>query len=176
MMRSRSILLDANIVIELFRLGVWRAMVSRCEIMLAETVVAESRFHDTEDGRRDIDWAMERSRGEVRFASLPAGRIHAYVSRFGPGYFEKLDPGEAESLALLEAIDGSMICSADRIVWRVLGNTDRVDRGISLEELLRGNGLQKPLHARFSRAFRERWCREGVRERLMGRGDRSGEP
>lgn len=64
----------------------------------------------------------------------------------------------------------SSICSADAIVWRVLGNTDDGERGISLEALLRRPGLTKALPDQFSKAFREGWTRKGETERFMGLG------
>ena len=67
----------------------------------------------------------------------------------------------------------SKICSADKIVWRVLGNTNATDRGISLEEILAKYGLTKPLALRFTKAFRENWCRAGSIEGFMGQGDQT---
>jgi len=76
-------------------------------------------------------------------------------------------------LILLERDADARICSADKIVWRVLGNTNHADRGVSLDEILRQVGLTKALPERFSKAFREKWCRVGSVERFMGRGDAS---
>ncbi len=173
MTRSRLVLLDANVVIELFRLGIWQQIVDRCEVVLAETVVEECQFYDTDDGRQYIDWDEVRAAGSVCIESLPASDIKTYCDQFGPGYYEKLDPGEAEALALLGRDAESSICSADKIVWRVLGNTNATERGISLEEILQSSGLTKPLQRRFTKAFREVWNKKGSIDRLMGLGDKS---
>jgi hypothetical protein len=173
MTQSRLVLLDANIVIELFRLGIWNQITERCDIVLAETVVEESAFYDTPDGREYIDWDAVRNAGTVRIESLPVTDIKKYCDKFGQGYFEKLDPGEAEALALLARETGSMICSADKIVWRVLGNTNATERGISLEEILQSSGLTKQLQRRFTKAFRQEWNKKGGIDRFMGTGDNS---
>ncbi len=173
MTRSRLILLDANIVLELFRLGIWKQVTERCDIVLAETVVTESEFYDTDDGREYIDWDAVKAAGSVRIESLSANDIKKYCDQFGPGYYEKLDPGEAEALSILAQDSESMICSADKIVWRVLGNTNATERGISLEEILQASGLTKPLQRRFTQAFREEWNKKGGVDRFMGLGDKS---
>jgi len=56
--------------------------------------------------------------------------VAGFCSKFDPTYMESLDPGEAESLAHLGASkETCMICSADKIVYRVLGNLDRSESG-----------------------------------------------
>ncbi|GAB4547759.1 MAG: hypothetical protein Tsb0013_07790 [Phycisphaerales bacterium] len=173
MTRSRLILLDANVVIQLFQLGIWEQITARCEIVLAQTVVDEVQFYETDTERKYVDWEHWKTACSMRIESVPPADVQAYCSKFGPGYYEKLDPGEAEALALLVRDTDSKICSADKIVWRVLGNTNATERGISLEEILTMSGLTKPIPHRFTKAFREKWCREGSVEGFMGRGDQT---
>jgi hypothetical protein len=68
---------------------------------------------------------------------LPEEAVRSALNSFDSSYIEKLDAGEAESLAyLMNAHDEHSICSADAIVYRVLGNVDRGHQGASLEEVL----------------------------------------
>ena len=173
MTRSRLILLDANVVIQLFQLGIWEQIAARCEILLAQTVVDEVQFYETDTERKYVDWEHWKTACSMRIESVPPADVQDYCSKFGTGYYEKLDPGEAEALALLARDTDSKICSADKIVWRVLGNTNATERGISLEELLFMSGLTKPLSERFTKAFRKKWCREGSVEGFMGQGDQT---
>jgi len=173
MTRSRLILLDANVVIHLFELDLWKHIVARCQIVLAQTVIDEAHFFERDGERFQIDWDELVRAGSVEIRSLAASEVQVYCKRFDPTYYEKLDPGEAESLALLERDAEARICSADKIVWRVLGNTSQADRGVSLEEILRHVGLTKTLPDRFSKAFREKWSKSGGVDRFMGRGDAS---
>ena len=172
MTRSRLILLDANVVIRLFELGIWERIAARHHVLLARTVLDESQFYEDAHGRQYIDWDRWSAAGTFEVRQAPPSEVAAYCRRFGPGYMEKLDAGEAESLVLMRDEPSARICSADKIVWRVLGNTGQSERGASLEELLAESGLTKPLPDRFSRRFRERWTRIGGQERFMGRGDR----
>ena len=51
MKKLKLLLLDANVVIELFEKGIWEKVVERCEIYLAGTVVDEAQhIPDAEDG------------------------------------------------------------------------------------------------------------------------------
>ncbi len=170
MTRLRLVLLDANVVIRIFELGIWEQITQRCEVLLAQAVIDETQFFDTDSGRQYIEWEPWISSGSIRVASLPPQDTRQYCGRFSGEYYEKLDPGEAESLALLDRDERAQICSADKIVWRVLGNLNASDRGISLEEILDSIGLGRALPERFTKGFREKWCKIGSRERLMGRG------
>lgn len=172
MTRSRLILLDANVVIHLFELDSFRQVAARCQIVLAQTVVDEAHFFERDGQRLPIEWSELIQGGVVEVRSAAASEVQAYCSRFDPTYYEKLDPGEAEALVLLERDGEARICSADKIVWRVLGNTNQGERGVSLEEVLQQIGLTKRLPDRFSKAFRERWCRSGSQDHFMGRGDK----
>lgn len=170
MTRLRLVLLDANVVIHIFGLGIWEQITQRCNVLLAQTVIDEVEFYDTDSGRQYIDWRPWVSAGAVKVAALPARETRDYCDQFGCEYYEKLDPGEAESLALLDREADARICSADKIVWRVLGNLNQGDRGISLEEILTQIGFGRSLPERFSKAFREKWTKIGGQERIMGRG------
>ncbi len=50
MKRLSLLLLDANVVIYLFELGIWGKVVSLCDIHLACTVIDEARFYEDDDG------------------------------------------------------------------------------------------------------------------------------
>jgi hypothetical protein len=166
------LLLDANVVIYLFELGMWDKLVQSCGICLARTVVAESAFFEDEHGKRhDIDLNDYIATNAVNVFDAQPQDMKAFLERFDPVYLEKLDAGEAESLCcLLTATDEMRICSADKIVFRVLGNLDRSEQGLSLEEAFDVVGLRRGVKACFGKAYRQNWTRKGVEERLQGLG------
>lgn len=172
MTRSRLVLLDTNVVLRLFELGIWQAVTQKYQIVLAQTIIDEAQFFVRDDQRHEIDWAQILLSDAVEIRSATAGDIQKFCVRFDPNYLEKLDPGEAESLTLMQSDGHASICSADKIVWRVLGNTGQAERGISLEELLQKIGFSKALPDRFSKQFREQWTKRGGTEQIMGLGDR----
>jgi hypothetical protein len=172
MKRWSFLVLDANVIIALFEQGIWDRVVANCDLHIAETVVGEAHFYEDDAGaRHDFDLSAYVADGRVKQFSVPAADVQAFVATFGADYMEKLDAGEAESLAYLEgASDEHLICSADRIVYRVLGNLDRGHQGVSLQEVLDNLGLSRKLPKQFTKAMREDWTQQGVAERLQGRG------
>jgi len=175
MKRFRLLLLDANIVIELFRQGIWDRLIEFCDVHLSRTVAeTEAHFYEDDDGEKQyFDLAPDVESGRITVFDVLPSDLARFRSRFDPSYFDRLDTGEAASLAfLLNSDDPYAICSADSIVFKVLGNLDRADQGVSLEEVLRRTGLSHQLAWPFTKAFRERWTREGFRDGLGGLGHR----
>lgn len=170
MTRPRLILLDTNVVVRLFELGIWDSVTKRFRIVLTEAVVEESQFYTRDGERIYIDWEPILAGGAVEVRQVPLREIERFKSRFDATYLDRFDSGETEAMTLMQSERESSICSADAIVWRVLGNTHDGERGISLEELLQQAGHTKSLPDQFSKAFRERWTHKGSTERFMGRG------
>jgi hypothetical protein len=167
--RTGPLLLDANVVLKLHELGIWPQTVAACDALLSETVVnSEVQFIETEEGRQYIDLGPFIASGAIKLVTTPLADVRAFKSRFKPLYIDKLDPGEAESLAYLVQHNDHCICSADAIVWKALGALRLREQGLSLEELLQRLGLSRPLDTMYSKAFRERLMEQGSRERMQG--------
>jgi len=172
MKKLRLLLLDANVVIKLFELGLWDVVVERCDVLLAGTVAdIEADYYDTGTEHRQIMLGSYIAERRVTKVDVEPSRVKAFIDRFDPTYLEKLDPGESESLAYLDAsADPCLICSADKIVFRVLGRIRRSDQGRSLEEVLQQIGHGRPLVWQYSKAFREKYTAEGGRDAVQGFG------
>jgi hypothetical protein len=166
-------LLDANVVIELFSLRRWDAVVSQFEIHLSEAVVKEADFYEDSAGNlHDIDLSSYIDQRKVQVFSHSLADLDTFRNRFDPIYFEKLDPGETESLIHLLSLESEeyCICSSDGIVFRVLGNLRLSHLGVSLEEVLNQLGIQCPLEPQFTKESREKWRQDGFADSLFGRG------
>ena len=173
MKKSRLLLLDADVVIQLFKLGIWERVIEVYDVHLARIVAEdEAHFYIDDEGLRqhyDLTPYIEAGRITV-FDVAPSGMV-TFLGLFGPLFLEKLDPGEAESLAyLLDAQEECQICSADKIVYRVLGALHRREDGISLEELLQKSGLGRRLPRHFGKDYREEWTRKGFIQGMHGLG------
>lgn len=172
MKKFRLLLLDANVVIEISRHGLWDQIIARCEVHLAHTVVDEAHFYlDARGDQQPIDLGPQINAGAITVFDLTPSDLAALRAKFDPVYFEKLDPGETESLGhLLRQSDECQICSADAIVFRVLGNIGRSEQGVSLEEVLNAIGLGRQLVWKYTKNFREHWTQKGFEEGLGGMG------
>ena len=169
---SSFLLLDANVVIYLFKCGAWTKLVEKVKLQIARTVMNEAHFYETDSGERvDFDLAEFERSGAIEVVEVAIPELQAFLLQFDASYVEKLDPGEAESLTyLLAATEETHVCSADGIVFRVLGNLDRGEQGLSLEEVLQSVGLGRKVPSQFSQKFRTNYNAKGVEERLQGRG------
>ena len=173
MSRLRLAILDANIVIYLHQLGIWPQVADRCEIILARTVAEhEVLFYEVDDQRHEIDLSKDIAESRVQVVDVLASEVVKFRSRFDPLYLEGLHAGETESLVYLalNAQTDANVCSADKVVFRVLPHLGLTDRGISLEELLAKVGLGRSLPYVYSRAFREHWTRRGQQDWIGGIG------
>ena len=162
--KSQLVILDAGVIIEAFRSNSWPALIAKYSVTVSRTVMGEVLFYRDAAGQRvPIDLTPYEGNQSISVIDVPASEAAAFLKEFDPTYVERLDAGELTSLVFLLKKMGaeSRICSADSIVYRVLGKLRRSDQGISLEELLTGAGCPKTLEERFRKTFRERWSREG---------------
>ncbi len=96
MKKFRLLLLDANIVIEISRHGLWPQVIDRCEIRLSQTVIEESRFFEDANGdRQPIDLQPYIDSQALNVFDLPVSELSGLRAEFDPTYFEKPDLGDA---------------------------------------------------------------------------------
>jgi hypothetical protein len=131
--KFRLLLVDANIIIVLFYLGIWDAFLAACDVHLSETVFDEARFYEDADGERhSIHLQPYRDSGQVIVHAVLASQLVAWRSTLGMTLLEKMDPGEAELLCVLDSApigEDYLICSADAVIFRYLGATHRSGQG-----------------------------------------------
>jgi len=172
--RLKLLILDACIVIQLHEMGRWDAILQRCDVYLSDIVAKrEVRFDDANGVQIDLKPAVQA--GDINVFAVSEQNIENFRNQFDADYLGVMDDGEAESLAFLFASkEDFLISSADRIVYRVLGNLHRRDQGISLEEILdRLGSTASNLPRQYRKSFRDQWSQTGFQERLSGIGFRS---
>jgi hypothetical protein len=169
--KFRLLLLDANIVAQLFKLDLWDRVVEVCDVHLSRTVAhKEAHMYEDEEGQRqDFDLTPYIESDEITVFDVSISQTLEFTPRFPPNYTARFDPGELESLVyLVNSPETCLISSADSIVFRTLGFLELADQGLSLEELLHTIGLSRKLSWPFSKAFRERNTQEGWQDGFMG--------
>jgi hypothetical protein len=165
------LLLDANVVIVLCKVGLWGHVLEKCEILLARTVFEEPFFYLNDSGDK-IYFSLEEDEkaGRLKVVDVPVKDVLAFKAQFTDLFAGDIDPGEAEALAYLFSQNVThSICSADKIVFRVLGCLGKSDQGLSLEEILKQCGLTKKLPKEFGKEYREHWTAIGFTEGQQGR-------
>ncbi len=174
MPKLKLLILDAGVVIRLHELGIWGQVVGYCEIYLSRIVAEkEVRYQQGDEYDEDIDLFPDISSGRVQVFDVTVSDLREFLNQFDPLYLGDLDDGEAESLAfMMMQAEEFLIASGDAIVYRVLGNMNAANQGISLEELLQKIGMQRGLEWPYSRAFREKYTKVGEIDMVQGRGYR----
>lgn len=173
MSRFKLLLLDANVVICLFELGLWDHIVKQCDVHLSPVVIDESDYYMDANGiGHKIDLNPYLRDGAITTFAVPMNQVMAFRAEFSKCYEGDIDDGEAESLTyLLNSNDEYTICSADHIVFQILGSRYKSSQGISLEELLKAVGKSQKLDYWFTKAFREDKTRLGFADGLQGISD-----
>lgn len=171
--KLKLLLLDADVIILAHELGIWDRLVKTCKISVTETVIDEANmWFDEDEGSHQIDLAPLVKKGDVECVAVPLSEVLRFRKRFNLVYLDGMDPGETESLTLLESSDEKwMFCSGDAISFKILGCLAKGDQGVSLEEVLQTCGLSisgaKDL-GHHTKAYREKFTRKGEQDGFMG--------
>ena len=168
--KFRLLLLDANIVIKLFAMGLWDRLLEHCDVHLSRTIATvEAHFFEDDEGQRhDFDLSGYETSGAITVFDVTLAQNAELTKHFDAAYLERFDPGEREALAhLVTSSEQYVICSADSIVFKVLGFLQRGEQGISLEEILQKTGFARQMEWQFTKAFREKYTQDGFRDKLQ---------
>ena len=172
MPKLKLLILDAGVVIRLHESGLWNTILGHCEVYLSR-IVAEKEilYQKGDEYDEDIDLSPDIDSDRIRIFDVELNDLRAFRGQFDSVYFGDLDDGEAESLAYMMKQSGDfLISSGDAIVYRILGNLGRTEQGISLEEILQKIGLGRSLEWPYSKAFREKYSKDGEEDMIRGRG------
>lgn len=172
MKKFKLLLLDANVVIYLFEIGLWDQVVERCEVLLSRIVAeGEAQFGKDDDEKVYFDLRPYIADGRITVIDASVADVKAFRDLFDPVYLPRLDDGESESLAyLIKSPERCLICSGDAIVFRVLALLDRIEQGLSLEEIFGSIGLGRSMPWEFSKRYREHWTKVGSQHKIQGQG------
>jgi len=171
MKRFPFLLLDAGPIIKLFELGVWDHFIKRCNVTVTKTVADEAKYARLEQKDLHINLEPYARDGRIKVIELELSVVRDFHTRFDPVYKAEIDPGEKETLAFLNsAKENWIVCSADGVVFRVLGLLGRAEQGISLQEILNETGLSQKLEWQYTREFRERYTHLGQRDSIQEKG------
>lgn len=173
MTKSKLLFLDANIIIELMRRGIWEVFLERCNVYLAESVVGEVHTTPTSFGIGNaIDLHAAATQGRLTIVSAAISETKAFQTGFTKEYVDKFDPGELESLTILcdSKHDSFQICSADAIVYKTLGLLGRREQAASLAIILKSIGLEQRLDHQYQEAYMNKHLDSGFQDHLGGFG------
>lgn len=167
-----SLLPDADVVIDIHRLGFWQQFTEKNRVHIASTVLkVEALFYfDSKNRKRQINWKHELTKHRLVEVSATISEMKGLQNKFDLALGPKLGLGELECLAILERQKDLKFCTLDKAAINALALLDLEDRGISLENALTECGLQRNLPDKYSDKRFKRCVKQGQQMRIMGQG------
>ena len=160
------VLLDADVIIDLHRLNLWKSLTKNNKIHVSSIICREVYYYEETAGKRHvIDLSKEAGKSFVEI-SANIEQLSTITKEF-EGLFEiDLHAGEKEALAILTTKKDMLFCTCDKAAMKALGFLGISHKGISFEKLLSRSGIKKKLEIKHSeRQFRQ-FTQEGVSIRL----------
>lgn len=174
-MKSRLVLLDADIIIEANQIGVWLALTEIVEIAVPSIIAhSEALFYSSEKRGIPHEIDLPRLIQENKISELTATvtEISVLNRKFDSVFAEVLHPGETEALALIHSgkASGYKFCSGDKVAIQGLAMIGHSSSGISMENLLKSVGLTKHISHQFTESYFKKWIGKGKERRITGDG------
>lgn len=171
-MKSRLVILDANVIIRAFAGKFWTALTNHYDIYVTSIVLrTEVYFYLDANGQQiPIDLNVEVQAGKIKELTATSTEIADLVNKVNPNFMDRIDEGEQEALALLLTgrFDGYRYCTGDTRAIKALASLSLGSMGVSLEELLIGIGQKTKLpDPSYSKQAFDRKKAEGLQEQSM---------
>jgi len=166
----KCLLLDADVIIYLHEIGLWKAFKKRFEVFVSGAVGNEVQFYLDKFGKHiPINLRMEKIKIFEMDAQKANNAIYSTIDKFsGPD----LHIGEIESIALLMEKENKnlTLCTGDGgaiIAVCLLGIKERI---ISLEETMTQGGMKKKIKRHFTKQCMKQWKKRGEINLIQGVG------
>ncbi|MBW2643976.1 MAG: hypothetical protein JRC89_11580 [Deltaproteobacteria bacterium] len=161
-------MLDANIVIESHKVGIWEKLIDRVEIVVSSIVAhKESHFYSEKEGGIPEPINLKRliQDGKIKEISASPEEMADFLNYFDRVFVFGLDNGEIESLALIKSgkLKDTLFCSSDGPAIQALAMIGHSNAGISME-------LQKGLEYQFGDEFFKKHIAKGSENVIQGVG------
>lgn len=139
MQKPKLLLLDADVVIEAHKIGIWVMLKKAFSIAVPATIVHEARYFKSSTGSHGINLQKEISRQEITRLDATASEILATFSDFDSVFLQGIDDGEKEGIAIIrfEKSPDCLFCTGDTNAVEAIGMLAIDHRSISFEEVLR---------------------------------------
>ncbi len=171
-MKSKLVILDANVIIKAFAGGFWKSLISQFDIHVNSIVLRnEVYFYEDDNGNQvSIDLSADIAIQNIKELIATPEEIAVLIDKVNPNFLDRIDNGELEALALLFSgrFDDFKYCTGDTRAIKALASLDLGSHGVSLEELLITIGQKNKLpDLSYSKTAFDKKKAEGFQERDM---------
>lgn len=159
------LLLDADVIIDLHKLELWKQVTKKHKVYVASTVLHnEAYYYEDDKGRHPIEVA------NIEELSATPQEIQQLYSKFNPAYLE-LHQGELESLAILINKSDIIFCTCDRAAVIASVLLDITERLVSVEKMLGQSGLSSSrLEPKHTENKFKNYVKQGQQMKIQGTG------
>jgi hypothetical protein len=149
--KSKLIIFDADVVLELFALGLWNQIVNAYSVILTEAVVGEAEYIEDPFTLKKTPLPLNEQikQGSIKQVFVKVADTLAMESELMKLDAPQIHSGEKESLAYvyIQNDENLLFCSGDKAAITCARFLDKSDNLISLERTLRSAGISKsPRH------------------------------
>lgn len=156
------VLLDADVIIDLHKLGIWDTITKKNEILIPSTVLRrEAYYYEDEFGYKHSIELLSEVGKTFTEASAKAKEVLDFKRKFARFIEEELDPGETEALKILNDRDDCSFCTCDKVAIKVISLLGKREQGLSFEKLLKSSGITKKLDKRHTEKYFQKYLDEG---------------
>ena len=175
--RPKCLIPDADVIIELHRIGQWSRVCNAVAVVVPGTVARQEALY-----YQLVDWSGAASSVPIRLEEqvtqglfvvedVLMSELDAVRAELAPAVVKGLHPGELEALAIVRRNPEHVLCTGDAAAVKALTYVGLAPRGISLEQLLRSCGLPgKGLFQQFTEERYREMARAASIDRVQGRG------
>ncbi|MEW6068055.1 MAG: hypothetical protein AB1610_07185 [Nitrospirota bacterium] len=140
------LLLDADVIIDLHRLGAWKHIVRSHQIHIPSIILHKEAYYYEDDSGTRHSINLKKEIGlTITELSCSVEEMALFKEQFDLVFQEELHDGEKEALILLQKQEGLLLCTCDHAAIKAMALLDLSDRGISFESLLKKSGINKKL-------------------------------
>jgi hypothetical protein len=163
-MRAKLVLLDADVIIEAFRQGIWNDLVSKVQVLVARPIVEQADFYpDSDSGQeRRIDLQTYIDTEAITVVDATDENLKRVDDRCSRCL--DIHAGEKDALAALpDLTNDCRFCTGDKAAIQALVLLDMADRTISMEQMLGDAGVRRKesLPRQFTREYLNGWLWKG---------------
>jgi len=173
-MRSQLVILDANVIIDAHKMGLWKHLTSQYRVQVPSTVLREEArfFKNRYDQQVDIDLQTNLSAGQIQEIEATAEELEALTLAATSSFLRSIDEGETEAIAILRGgrFKESVFCTGDQLAIKAISVFELSDQAVSFERLLNDSGSSiKCLPRHYSEERLKKLLVEGFQERELYR-------
>ncbi len=166
------LLLDADVVIDLHRLGIWDRITKTHQVYIPSIILHREAYYYADTSGRRYPICLDDQIGKtIQEIACSAEELLSFSENFDSVFQTEIHDGEKEALILLSKEERFRFCTCDKSAIKSLALLGLADRGISFERMLKATGLfSKKLEYRQTEDYFKRWAKEGSIMKIQGRG------